>query len=902
MTTNDQDDAGIGDAETLAVSPNPDGAASAAASTPGDDEPSLKRGDKLGRYMIVGELGRGGMGVVYNAFDPELDRKIALKVVRPRGEGTVDQGERRARLQREAQAMAKLSHPNVIHVYDVGTVGEQVFIAMELVDGPKLSTWAKQKHGWRETLEVFQAAGTGLVAAHAAGVIHRDFKPDNVLVGSDRVRVLDFGLARAVTSEHEPEPSPAAVGESGARPLDDRLTETGYLLGTPAYMAPEQHAGKPADERSDQFAFCVALWEALFQTRPFKGTTAERLAENMMAGNLTEPPRSRVPDSVVRTLERGLSVDPAKRFGSMRLLLHGLEVAPSRAGRRLAIAAAALLVVGGAVGLGVRSYRNRVVIEHYAAFTEIAGKPRGIGPLDSTARSHRQFHWRMKHRRGRVLELHRVDATGRLAPDDTGGASWWYLYAGGDTLREIVSRDARGRVVMRLRVSPDQKRLERRDDRDNPLPFDETDASVVLRDFDDAGHTVRERYANAYGEPRPDVGGAYGYQTIIGAEGLPIEWVALGADGQPTATAGGIARVTRTYDEHGNVTSEHYFGPEGGPTLSEDQVAGIRYGYDRWGNRVEAVSLDLQDQPGTNRFGYAIQRTSHDDRGRPIAVDYQDAAGAAVQPRGGMASRRSYDGRGNLLELGFVNTTGEPAPNVHGVAFIRNTYDERDQLTSRATFDAQRRPTLDTDGSASIRYAYDERGHRVEIHYFDATGEPVYIKDGYSRYRAVYDERDNLIEEHYLAPQGNPIRLPAGYSTVKATYDERGRRVQETYYDPVDRPTLSSAGFATTRTTYDQQSNPLEIAYFDTAGNPAIIEEGYAREVSTIDARGNLVETRYFDADGQLTTIKRGYAIWKREYDGRGQEISSSFLGRDELPVRDIDGIAGYRRELDERG
>ncbi|MGA9524644.1 MAG: protein kinase, partial [Myxococcaceae bacterium] len=222
---------------------------------------ALSRGSSLGRYIILDQVGQGGMGVVYAAYDPELDRRVAIKLLQTGAPGSQSSGGKE-RLIREAQALARLSHPNVVHVHDVGAHGERVFMAMELVEGRTLRAWLKeQPRSWREMTAVFLAAGRGLSAAHAAGLVHRDCKPENVLISADgQVRVLDFGIARQWESDDlEPthEVTPSADERSS---LSAPLTEAGVVLGTPSYLAPELFDGKPADPRSDQFSFCVSLY------------------------------------------------------------------------------------------------------------------------------------------------------------------------------------------------------------------------------------------------------------------------------------------------------------------------------------------------------------------------------------------------------------------------------------------------------------------------------------------------------------------------------------------------------------------------------------------------------------------------------------------------------------------
>lgn len=308
----------------------------------------LGRGSALGRYLILDQIGAGGMGVVYVAFDPQLDRKVALKVLRT--DLGDDETRFRARLLREARAMARLSHPHVIHVHDVGEEGERVFLAMELVEGGTLKSWMRaKKRSWREALDLFLGAGRGLAAAHKAGLVHRDFKPENVLLDGDgRARVTDFGLARAADSLPDaPEPATQETNDS----LDAPLTRAGTVMGTPGYMSPEQVRGEPADARSDQFGFCATLYEAVYGERAFPGASPDEVMEAVADGRLREAPaESDVPMWLRRILLRGLTLEPSARWPSMDALLEALERDPAERRRRWltagAIAAGMLALVG----------------------------------------------------------------------------------------------------------------------------------------------------------------------------------------------------------------------------------------------------------------------------------------------------------------------------------------------------------------------------------------------------------------------------------------------------------------------------------------------------------------------------------------------------------------------------
>lgn len=306
----------------------------------------IERGQSIGRYLIVDVLGAGAMGVVYRAYDPDLDRALALKVVDEADRGSTASAREQARLLREAQAMARVNHANVIQVFDVGELNTSVYVAMELVDGATLAEWLVPKRTPAQILDVFEAAGRGLAAAHAQGLTHRDFKPDNVMVdGAGQPRVLDFGLARASHRPEIDESTESLRTTETPVSLDTSMTEAGTLLGTPAYMSPEQYRGTPADHRSDQFAFCVALFEALVGRRPFKGNTVPALAASVAQGRIDLPSRPPVSRGMMQTILRGLSVEPDERHPSMDALLAAL--------RRQRTKSRSLGVLVGGAGLAI---------------------------------------------------------------------------------------------------------------------------------------------------------------------------------------------------------------------------------------------------------------------------------------------------------------------------------------------------------------------------------------------------------------------------------------------------------------------------------------------------------------------------------------------------------------------
>lgn len=321
-------------------------------------------------------LGAGAMGAVYAAHDPELDRPVALKVLHADPLG--DPAERRSRLAFEAQAMARLAHPNVVAVFDVGVDAPtgQLFVAMEHVSGATLAAWLRAApRSESAVLDVFLQAGRGLAAAHAAGLVHRDFKPENVLVGADgRARVGDFGLAR------RPHGAPALP--PGAQLGGLALTAQGALVGTPAYMSPEQLRGTTADARSDQFAFAVALFEALTGTRPFAGQSLGELAGNVVGGRVS-PALANRPTWQRAFFQRALATDPGSRYASMEAALEDLGRDRRTPRRTIAIAVASVLTVAGVVAAVVLSTGRGPAAQRAngtAAASHVNRAPSGVDP------------------------------------------------------------------------------------------------------------------------------------------------------------------------------------------------------------------------------------------------------------------------------------------------------------------------------------------------------------------------------------------------------------------------------------------------------------------------------------------------------------------------------------------
>ncbi|MEZ4452952.1 MAG: serine/threonine-protein kinase [Nannocystaceae bacterium] len=388
-------------------------------------DPALR--GRVGRFVLLDRLGAGGMGVVYSAFDPELDRRVAIKILRTdRREGYSE-----SRFVREAQAMARLSHPNVVQIYDVGEIDDRVYLAMELIAGHSMTQWIRaDRPRWREILGVYLQAGEGLFAAHQAGIIHRDFKPDNVLISeSGRVCVTDFGLARSADPDEAAAEPVDAEGVAGDRDLlAVQLTVAGTVMGTPAYMSPEQHVARTVGPASDQFNFCVAVFEGIYGVWPFGGATLADLTDNVLHERLEPPPKdARVPRRIYEVLRRGLRARPEARYPDLGALLDALRRDP-RARLRRALAIGAVAAAAAVAGFALRgdgvpeacasidapiaalwtAARRDAIAEHLAAGGLAGPAPRLLADLDARAAT-----WTESARAG-CLAHHRGERSDRL--------------------------------------------------------------------------------------------------------------------------------------------------------------------------------------------------------------------------------------------------------------------------------------------------------------------------------------------------------------------------------------------------------------------------------------------------------------------------------------------------------
>ena len=468
-------------------------------SAPASEGLTLPPGSSVGRYLILGKLGTGSMGVVYTAHDPELDRTVALKLLRPRPElDKIESGHRK--LLAEAQALARISHPNVVSVFDVGAHLGLVFVAMELVDGETLTEWLGQPRQWPEILDAVTQSGRGLLAVHAADLVHRDVKLDNVMIGRDgRVRLMDFGLARAATARR--------LGDGSGDAHATANLPIGGFVGTPAYSAPEQLLGRRASASADQFSFCVMLWEALHGQRPFVSDSIPGLISRVLEGSFTQPrPGARVPGWLRRVVMRGLAYDAAQRWPSIEALLEALNRGRSRAKWRRGALTVGAVGIAAVAAAAWQHYdlrrRTHACSDAGAGIAQVWNEQRaanvrdaivGTGVTDAEATAQKVIPWLDEH--AEAWRLARTDACMRTDVElswdaDTLDRSLWCLDERRIEFESLLSAFERGdassvanaveaaTLLGRLEPCTDASTLSRR-----PRPEAQTrDAVIAVRD------------------------------------------------------------------------------------------------------------------------------------------------------------------------------------------------------------------------------------------------------------------------------------------------------------------------------------------------------------------------------------------------------------------------------------
>jgi serine/threonine protein kinase len=887
---------------------------------------------QLPGYEILGELGRGGMGVVYRARHLALKRLVALKMIRPGDAGP----EELERFRVEAEAVARLQHPHIVQIFEIGAPNGLPFMALELVEGECLARHLDgQPVPGTEAARLIRTLARAAHYAHQHGIVHRDLKPANVLLEFSREpgasatalapgswlnagvpKVTDFGLAKLLDA-------PAA------------LTQTGAILGTPSYMAPEQAGGKgqAIGPAADVYALGAILYELLTGRPPFEAATPLDTLLQVVREEAVPPHRRepRVPRDLDTICRKCLEKDPHRRYVSAADLAGDLESflnhEPIRArpprwweqGARwvrrrpaaaLAGLALALALTAAAAGywlwhqLQVRDRADAearaVHVAYFAHLMDRRGVMQGIDPLTAEQAHHRQVTYKVYRRGGRVERIDVVNGsqalTGRhfllafLDRNQRPGAgerecSYHYQRDRQGYVTRVVARAKTGRSVWTLHfTSPTTAHYT--DRRGFPRPRAGSGAAYVRFVWSKEGWPREVWYLDPTGRRKPDRNGVYGEKREYDRRGHLTRLTYVDRRGRPARSKDRVAGFRASYDERGNRTGVAFFGVTGRPAVFQNGAHRWQTRFDRWGNPVEERYFDTAGKPVGIQGGLARVVFRYDARGNQVEETYFGPADRpALHPLGYHRAELRYDDRGNPRVLAYFDRQGRPTLTIAGYHRAQFRYDRADRAVAMSLFGKDGRPVCDLQGIHRWTKRYDHKGNCTAVNSFGTDGRPALHKEGFAKKTLEYDRRGNQTAEAYFGRAGKPVVITHGYHRWKAAYDGRNNQVELAFWGAAGRPCRHPLGYHKWKARYDAFGNQPEMAFFGTKGEPVVLREGFHKWVKRFDDCQRLAEIAFFGSDGKPVMLPTGYHKQSTRYDRRDNPIERRYFGPDGRPT-----------------
>lgn len=847
-------------------------------------------GKEILNYRIESLIGKGGMGSVYLATNLHINQKVAIKAL---NDNLADNPAIRERFRQEAESLLALDHPNIVKFLNFVENEDGLFIIMEYIDGVTLEDFIIQKNGLiveKRAFPIFDQILDAMAYAHKCKTIHRDIKPANIVLTSDKegdfiVKILDFGIAKIISESDE--------------------HETGWIVGTPLYMSPEQVRGEKVDPRSDIYSMGVLLHQMLTGRAPYDSTTLSELEiQNKV---VTEPlPRMReyypkISDKVQKIVDKATQKESDNRFQNCnefrkawKKAIIGEQLPPN-----IKYAAIALLVLLLGGGCWIWDY-NRLKVEYYKDYVEQWGVPHGIGELSSSEFHHRNVSYKFEFQKRKLIRLARVNNLGYVVEDGESERqerpiNAKYVYRDNSHIETVFYLNRSGKILFKKNYR------EQEDGKINMVVFEYGDkygaerilpkgstnnyvslsdesiekgkVSRYLLEFDDNGYLKTLHYANSQNQIVEDAG-IYGKKYDRDKKGRVLKEYYLGHDNTIKATSWGLAIKLFKYDDD-NWIETAYQGPDGSPAYDDkDGVSIYSLEYDKYGNMIFAWlrspnrQLMITKKQGCSGFEYK----------------YNDKWQLCQETCLGLDKKYSYS-----TIMGFVGTKFE--------------YDQHGYVSRRTYIDENKQPVLSIENYSTAVIKNDANGNQIEIKYIDKKNKPIEIVEGYSMIVATYDSLGNQKSFFYHNISNALCLNKEGVAGFKYNYNELNKITQLTQFGTNGKPQCNNDGIYVVKFEYDTRGNEIKRSFYDAAGTKLILSNGkIAGWSSKYDENGNEIERAFFDANGNNVPCSSRYAIWKSTYDNKGNELTTRYYNIGSILTLCTNGNAGKNYKYDERG
>lgn len=853
-------------------------------------------GKEILNYTIISLVGKGGMGSVYLAEHKYIkQQKVAIKVIN----GNMINDFTRQRLAEEADRLARMNHPNIVHFinYHIDEAGS-IYLIMEYADGYSLEDYIKNISGLiveDKICSFFEPLLDAFDYAHKHKIIHKDIKPSNIIITNEGIpKVLDFGIA--------------ALLDEGGESKDKDM-----IMGTPSYMSPEQVKGESLDQRSDIYSLGVLLHQMLTGNPPYDTTTLTEhdIYKHVVEDNL---PRMKtyykyVSDKVQAIVDKATNKKPELRYQScqeFKKALHNAIYPPKISkGVKVMIAAIAAVVV---VGLFFIWDYNRVKISYYKDYVEQWSIPVGIGKISSSDRKHAHRMYRFEYKNYKLQRVSHVNSLGIIIPDTESERyerpiDVMFYYNDDNNLSRAKVMDNNGQV---LYIKSYNEKL-------NTVIFQFNDEygtektigsetvgyvdafasnqnrgkiSRYLLEYDENGYIKTFRYAGFQNIYVSDSHGIYGKRYVRDDKGRVIEEMYLAYDGSPKATKWGMGKKLFYYDENDNWIKSVYQTIDGQPALDDTEGTAVCENvYDEYGNSIAQYFKTSDGElmiPG--RQGCAGRLVEYDEKGfikKQSSVGIDGNIDVNVSDGGYASVEIECNEYGFYSNMTFLDASGNPCVTTQGNASVKIVTDIKGNELERWNYNLNKKLIANTEGFAGLKAEYDSLGHMVKIVYYGEDGEPCETNSGYAGWTCEYNAMGDCIKQSNLGTDMQPTTSNANICSIVMERDLRGNITKMSYLDEKGNLTLSNEGIAIIEYKYDDNGNEIFRQFFDKDNKPTKGYIGFAQKAFTYDDKGHMLSERYYDVKNNLVLVD-GIAGNNYKWDSHGNIIEIFPIGIDQ--------------------